>query len=484
MRKLSFLVAAALALGACREASGPGPSSSGPAFRANPPPALGPVLVDGVPHVEQAPDFCGEAAAASYLQKLGKPYAQEDVFDISGMDPARGMGVTTRELKAALENIGFVVGPVWYTARADAAAADLDARFAELYADLAAGIPSIVCTHFDERPDTTEHFRLVLGYDPERDEVVYHDPALAAGAYLRMPRARLLELWPLKYRDDEWTVIRLRLQPGALRDPPAHGALRPAAFAQHVRQLHERAPSGFTIVVEPPFVVVGDGGVEAVRQSSTGTVRWAVDKLKQDFFDRDPEKLIDVWLFRDAESYEKNARAIFHEEPSTPYGYYSSDNKAMLMNIATGGGTLVHEIVHPFVEASFPDCPAWINEGLGSLFEQSAERDGHIVGLTNWRLEGLQRAIRGRGLPSFAALTATNDHAFYDDPNGTNYAQSRYLMYWLQEQGLLVRFWRKALAGRSADPSGWRALVDVLGESDMQAFQQRWQTWVLSLRFR
>ena len=46
------------------------------------------------------------------------------------------------------------------------------------------------------------------------------------------------------------------------------------------------------------------------------------------------------------------------------------------MNIATGGGTLVHEIVHPFVEANFPGCPTWFNEGLGSLYEQSAERKG------------------------------------------------------------------------------------------------------------
>ena len=42
------------------------------------------------------------------------------------------------------------------------------------------------------------------------------------------------------------------------------------------------------------------------------------------------------------------------------------------MNIATGGGTLVHEIVHPFMAANFEQCPSWFNEGLGSLYEQSA----------------------------------------------------------------------------------------------------------------
>lgn len=42
----------------------------------------------------------------------------------------------------------------------------MQARWRELLVDLAAGIPSIVCTHFDEHPETTEHFRLGLGYDP------------------------------------------------------------------------------------------------------------------------------------------------------------------------------------------------------------------------------------------------------------------------------------------------------------------------------
>jgi hypothetical protein len=479
MRKLLVCLGLAAVLCGCREATAP----AEPFAAAPPAPSFGTVIVPDVPHVVQAPDFCGEAAAASFLQKLGKPYTQEDVFDLSGMSPARGMGATTRELKTALETIGFRVGPVWHTARAGAAAADLEARFAELYADLAAGIPSIVCTRFDERPDTTEHFRLVLGYDPQSDEVVYHDPALEGGAYLRMPRRRLLALWPLKYRDDEWTAIRLRLEPGELREPPSTSGLRPAAYAQHVRELRARMPAGFHVELSPPFVVVGDGGAETVRRSASGTVRWAVEMLRQDFFDRDPQKLIDVWLFQDAASYEKHARELFGEEPSTPYGYYSSANDAMLMNIATGGGTLVHEIVHPFVEANFPDCPAWINEGLGSLYEQSAERDGHIVGRTNWRLEGLQRAIRGRGLPSFASLAAMNDHAFYGDENGTNYAQSRYLLYWLQEQGRLVRFWREALAGRGSDPTGYAALVRVLGEADMAAFQRRWESWVLTLRF-
>ncbi len=264
--------------------------------------------------------------------------------------------------------------------------------------------------------------------------------------------------------------------------PPA-SAGEGDAYGQHVAQLRERLPEGFTLVLEPPFVVVGDEAPEMVARRARHTVRWAVDKLKQAYFAKDPEVIIDVWLFKDADSYTRHAQALWNETPGTPYGYYSRRHRAMVMNIATGGGTLVHEIVHPFVESNFPAAPAWFNEGLGSLYEQSAERDGHIVGLTNWRLAGLQRAIQQSRLPSFHKLMHTTSDAFYDADPGTNYAQARYLLYYLQEQGLLRAYYQAFTLNQQQDPSGYDTLQQILGEEDMAAFQERWQQWVLDLRF-
>lgn len=153
------------------------------------------------------------------------------------------------------------------------------------------------------------------------------------------------------------------------------------------------------------------------------------------------------------------------------------------MNIATGGGTLVHEIVHPYVEADFPSAPPWLDEGLGSLFEQSAERDGRIVGLTNWRLEGLQHAIGKQRVPSFRALTALGSNAFYGDDSGTHYAQSRYLLYYLQERGALRSFYKAFRAAQQKDPTGYATLQAALGERDMDAFKKRWERYVAQLQF-
>ena len=126
-----------------------------------------------------------------------------------------------------------------------------------------------------------------------------------------------------------------------------------SALAEHLAQL--RVPPGFTVVVQPPFVVVGDEPAEVVKDRADGTIKWAVEKLKQDYFTDDPKEILDIWLFKDAASYAKHTRLLFNDTPTTPYGYYSRDDKALIMNISTGGGTLVHEMMHFNVIASTDD---------------------------------------------------------------------------------------------------------------------------------
>ena len=289
-------------------------------------------------------------------------------------------------------------------------------------------------------------------------------------------------------------IYKLNTRPETLGAPLQAAAASPLApsstiapdtdFDHHVEALKKKLPSNdFTIVVQPPFVVIGDESAAAVKEHSERTVKWAVDKLKQDYFSQDPKEILDIWLFKDSTSYEKNAVLLFGAKPTTPYGYYSSQHKALVMNISTGGGTLVHEIVHPFVEANFPECPAWFNEGLGSLYEQSGEVNGHIHGYPNWRLPGLQAAIKARTVILFKELTSLDANKFYHDERGDHYAQARYLCYYLQQHGLLTRFYREFRAHQKKDASGYVTLRRVLGPRvNMHVWQKQWETFVLGLQ--
>ena len=448
------------------------------------------VLIRDVPHVRQKPDFCGEACVASWLQKLGSSADQDAVFDRSGLEPTKARGCYSRELLAALQNIGFQTGPSWYRIKVlpqqGHYSQQVDQVWQAMLGDLHQGVPSIICMRTKEGAGATEHFRLILGYDANKDEMIYHEPADDNGAYHRMAREKFISLWPLKYDPKEWTIIRFALKSDGV--PRLASSFTPTAadYAQHIMNLKARLPhDGFTIVLQEPFVVIGDESPSHVRSRAENTVKWATDRLKNQYFARNPDRVLDVWLFKDKASYESNTLRLFDSKPSTPYGYYSPSDNALVMNIATGGGTLVHEIVHPFIEANFPACPSWFNEGLGSLYEQSNSRDNQIIGMTNWRLAGLQRAIKGGTVPSFATLCSTTTSQFYNEDRGTNYAQARYLCYYLQEHGLLQKYYHQFVANQKEDPTGYQTLRKVLGNQgkDMDAFKKAWQNYVMTLRF-
>ena len=266
-------------------------------------------------------------------------------------------------------------------------------------------------------------------------------------------------------------------------DIPARG-FSDLDYRNHIKDLEKKLPHrGFHIVLQKPFVVVGDEDLATVKARATRTVQWAVDLLKKDYFTKDPNAIIDVWLFKDKASYEKHNVELFGSKPTTPYGFYSSSEKALVMNISTGGGTLVHEIVHPFIESNFPACPSWFNEGLASLYEQSTSKNGRIWGNTNWRLRGLQGTIAAKRLGTFGELCSTTTRQFYNDERGANYGQARYLCYYLQEKGLLVDYYKSFHKNVAKDPTGYKTLVQILGNPDMEQFNKDWQAYVMKLRF-
>jgi len=135
-------------------------------------------------------------------------------------------------------------------------------------------------------------------------------------------------------------------------------------FADHIAALRKRlADKGLgkmQIRIEGPFVVVGDTSAAALEREAR-TVRWATSHLEADFFAARPAKILDIFLFHGANSYEHGVMTLTGERPDTPYGFYSKAQGGMFMNIATGGGTLVHELVHPYVEADFQNAPPWLN---------------------------------------------------------------------------------------------------------------------------
>lgn len=249
-------------------------------------------------------------------------------------------------------------------------------------------------------------------------------------------------------------------------------------FEKKARQVRAAIGPDFEVAVEKPFVVVSDQSEKDFRRSCKHTIGWAVRLLKKDFFDESPPQPLVIYLFDGEESYHKHAEKLFGDKPDTPFGYYLRSHGALIMNIATGGGTLVHEIVHPFMEANFPSCPAWFDEGMGSLYEACRERSGHIEGTLNWRLRGLKEGISNGEFVPLEKLLATTSAEFYDDPTGMHYAEARYLLYYVQQKGKLREYYKRFTARAKEDPSGVQTLCEVMGFKSIGQLEADWLSFV------
>jgi hypothetical protein len=245
--------------------------------------------------------------------------------------------------------------------------------------------------------------------------------------------------------------------------------------------LRARLGDDCSLIVRSPFVVAGDMTEKQLQTWYDQTIAPAARAMAYSYFKKPPTEPITVLLFSKEEPYDHYAKKLFNDEKVSVYGYYKPDKKTLVMNIDTGGGTLVHELTHALIVYDFPDVPDWFNEGLASLHEQCRFRPAGqgLEGLVNWRLPGLKSAIKANRLGSLETLM--NDDDFRGADIGVNYAQARYFCLYLQEKNLLVRFYERFRARHQDDPQGVATARAVLGDQEWSKIDAEFRDWAMGL---
>ena len=281
--------------------------------------------------------------------------------------------------------------------------------------------------------------------------------------------------------------IRLLILAAVLLCTPYSVAAAEASAEAKSRDLLDRWRRRFQeenlrYTVAGPFVIAGDGSQGQINRYRDGTIVAAARALRATYFDRQPKEPVLILLFESRPPYERLAKQWFGDNDVPHYGFFRRRENVMLMNVSTGTGTLVHELVHALIAPDFPDVPDWFNEGLASLYEQCSLGGDAITGHENWRLPGLQRAIRAGTLRPLRELIEDAD--FYDEGRvGINYAQARYVLMYLQEKGLLAEYYRRFRDGAKGDPRGLKTLEAVAAPRGLGPFEREWRRWVMGLRF-
>ena len=244
--------------------------------------------------------------------------------------------------------------------------------------------------------------------------------------------------------------------------------------------IKKKVPKEFVIIESTPFVVVGNITKAQANRYLKGTIKAAAEAFNNQYFEKKPDKVITVYLFKDDKTYRHYAKKLFDDNPSTPYGYFTAGSNRLVMNIATGGGTLVHELFHALVRYDLEKIPDWFNEGMGSLYEQCHISGGKIKGAINWRFPILLKHLKKGDCAKLADVIKSKGHDFYDKDNGSNYAVARYFCMYMQEQGVLEKFYKEFRSNIKKDPTGTKTAEKVLGKK-IPEIEKDWLQWVKKL---
>jgi hypothetical protein len=246
------------------------------------------------------------------------------------------------------------------------------------------------------------------------------------------------------------------------------------AIAETPREAVEALPEIATVKQGRVTVVVRGAIVKAKQQEMVTLVEQVIRDTTARFgiAKGDPHPAVTLCLFGDAASYAKVA-GKFGPLPSE-WGFYLPGKRIAFANIGVSIGNLRHELAHPMIDDDYPKIPAWLGEGVGSLYGSARWKRDKFEFLVNYRLRDVQKALRDNTLPTFAELAASTSRQVHGDAGMIYYGMARYVLLYAEHKGKLAQLYRELRDADSKDHA------KVLAKHvDERAFL----SWVKALRY-
>lgn len=169
---------------------------------------------------------------------------------------------------------------------------------------------------------------------------------------------------------------------------------------------------------------------------------------------------------------------VHFRRPGLTLGYHLPYDKSVMVWLASGGGTLSHELIHALIEVDFPSAPGWLEEGIASLYEGA---DGAWQPIDNYRLYYLHSAgKRFNGLTPIRRLTALSK-ADFNHPQFARFhaASVRYFAFYLyRRHQALADIYKKVRDMQSRSVSAQIGVIEATLERSVEEIQADWESWV------
>ena len=252
-----------------------------------------------------------------------------------------------------------------------------------------------------------------------------------------------------------------------------------------VASMKQKLGAGFTVKRVGVFAVAWDLDAEAGAAYEQFILE-VQGALYKDFFVKRPTGVFKIALFRDTASLQKNAKKLATKSAVMPMGGFYLPYERVICTDTTGGRWMVqHEVTHALLHADLgrENWPAstvtpWIDEGMASLIESAALKDGAFAIVADWRLRFARRMQTGGTLPKLRDVFKM-DFATYNSPKNRMACDvvSRTFLYWLHEKAMLMPFYKAWRAEYNADPSGI-TFLERATQKTLDQVESDWHAWL------
>ena len=199
-------------------------------------------------------------------------------------------------------------------------------------------------------------------------------------------------------------------------------------------ELRSQLFADWPVLVREPFVLAGDLTRPELEQSYERTIVPTARALAATYFHQPPRGPIVIVLCSSDEKFRECHERLGEPDRSQYSGIYVRRHRRIVVNAASGDGTLAHELTHALAHADFPRMPEWFDEGLAALHEECEfSADGlRLIGTANWRDAVAINALN-RGELRLLEDIASKRFGSAGRAN-LDYAQVRTLCLFLQER--------------------------------------------------
>jgi len=229
----------------------------------------------------------------------------------------------------------------------------------------------------------------------------------------------------------------------------------------------EKVSSSVTITRFRNYVIFPDLDENTTYNLIDKDIRNTSDEMTRNYVSRLPESVTPVFLFKDYDTYENfSVNTIgLESDDLSPFGFYKISKNVIVIRYISWKGSTSHEITHSYTRFDFPDMPSWFDEGLASLHEKYVYKDDVMKGDFSWRIVALRRAFRENTYTGIKTMMETNDNELYGKRSSFYYAQSRYLLMYMQQTVSPNKYYKLFRDTYDDDNTGITQLEKIMNKS-------------------